>query len=165
MKFPRTLFAGFASWLAVETAGGAQSTAPVSATVDEAVMLSPFQVSTSKDQGYEASETLSGTRLSTPNKFVGAAITDVTPALMQDLALTNMQDLINFVPNSASYFGGGIGGDEVGAAEPLIVGPGVGFAEGVGDLDEAAFGGGHGVVYFFDTEVTEATQRAQRKSL
>ena len=37
-----------------------------------------------------------------------------------------------------------LGGDEVGAAEPLVVGPGVGFAEGVGDLDEAAVGGGHG---------------------
>jgi hypothetical protein len=58
-----------------------------------------------------------------------------------------------------------LGGYEVGSAEPLVVGPGVGFAEGVGDLDEAAFGGGHGVVYFFDTEVTEATQRAQRNSL
>ena len=41
-----------------------------------------------------------------------------------------------------------LGGDEVGAAEPLIVGPGVGFAEGVGDLDEAAVGGGHEGIYF-----------------
>ncbi len=114
MKFSHPLFAAFAGWLLVETAVCAQTTAPVAATVDEAVLLSPFQVSTSKDVGYEASETLSGTRLSTPNKFVGAAITDVTPALMQDLALTNMQDLINFVPNSASYFGGGIGGDSTG---------------------------------------------------
>jgi hypothetical protein len=58
-----------------------------------------------------------------------------------------------------------LGGDKVGAAEPFVIGPGVGLAEGVGDLDEAAVGGGHGVVYFFDTEVTEATQRAQRNSL
>ncbi len=110
---PRTLLAALAGWISLGSVD-AQTAAPSSSTTEEAVMLSPFQVSTSKDQGYEASETLSGTRLSTPNKFVGAAITDVTPALMQDLALTNMQDLINFVPNSASYFGGGIGGDSTG---------------------------------------------------
>ena len=114
MKIPRLLISALAGWCAVAATVGAQSAAPASAPGDEALLLSPFQVSTTKDVGYEASETLSGTRLSTPNKFVGAAITDVTPALMQDLALTNMQDLINFVPNSASYFGGGIGGDSTG---------------------------------------------------
>ena len=112
-KSPRPLLTALAGWISLGSVE-AQTTAPGSATADETVMLSPFQVSTSKDQGYEASETLSGTRLSTPNKFVGAAITDVTPALMQDLALTNMQDLINFVPNSASYFGGGLAGDSTG---------------------------------------------------
>ncbi|WP_414663338.1 TonB-dependent receptor plug domain-containing protein [Horticoccus sp. 23ND18S-11] len=80
----------------------------------DVIALSPFEVSTSKDRGYEAGETLSGTRLSTPSRFVGAAVTDVTAALIQDLALTNMQDLINFVPNSASYFGGGLSGDSTG---------------------------------------------------
>ena len=112
-KFPRPLLAALSGCISLGSVD-AQTAAPGSATADETVMLSPFQVSTSKDQGYEASETLSGTRLSTPNKFVGAAITDVTPALMQDLALTNMQDLINFVPNSASYFGGGLAGDSTG---------------------------------------------------
>lgn len=84
------------------------------AAAEPTIVLSPFEVSTSKDRGYEAGETLSGTRLSTPSRFVGAAVTDVTSALMQDLALTNLQDLIDFVPNSASYFGGGLGGDSTG---------------------------------------------------
>jgi outer membrane receptor protein involved in Fe transport len=84
------------------------------ASKEEAIVLSPFEVSTSKDRGYEAGETLSGTRLSTPSRFVGAAVNEVTAALIQDLALTSMQDLIDFVPNSASYFGGGLGGSSTG---------------------------------------------------
>lgn len=94
----------------------AEPTSLAAAAADEenSIVLSPFEVSTARDRGYEAGETLSGTRLATPNKFIGAALTDVTAALMEDLALTNMQDLINFVPNSASYFGGGLGGDATG---------------------------------------------------
>ncbi len=95
------------------TAWSAQPAVPV-APKDEAIVLSPFEVSTSKDRGYEAGETLSGTRLSTPSRFVGAAVNEVTAALIQDLALTSMQDLIDFVPNSASYFGGGLGGSSTG---------------------------------------------------
>ena len=105
------------AWLALlATQVATAQTVPASGqpTDESPVQLSPFLVSTAKDRGYEANETLSGTRLSTPSSFVGAAITDVTPALMQDLALTDMQDLINFVPNSAAYFGGGVGNDPTG---------------------------------------------------
>ena len=37
-----------------------------------------------------------------------------------------------------------VGGDDIGAAEPLVVCPGVGFTQGVGEQDEAAVGGVHG---------------------
>ena len=83
-------------------------------TSDEIVGLSPFVVAVGADRGYEAENTLSGTRLSTPSKYVGAAVTDVTPALMQDLGLYNTQDLLNFTPNAASYLGGGLASDTSG---------------------------------------------------
>jgi hypothetical protein len=70
------------------------------ATAEPAVELSPFIVDTSKNVGYDAANTLSGSRLSTPSKYVGAAIAEITSALMADLALTNVQDLIDYAPNS-----------------------------------------------------------------
>ncbi len=76
-----------------------------------AVVLDPFVVDTSADKGYDTANTLSGTRLNSPSKYVGSAITDVSPQLMADLSLTNVQDLINFMPNSSSYFGGGVNTD------------------------------------------------------
>jgi outer membrane receptor protein involved in Fe transport len=89
--------------------------APPSASIgtekEEALVLNPFIVDTSRDRGYDTNNTLSGTRLNTPSKYVGAAITDVSLALMADLGLTNMQDVINFTPNASSYFGGGINTD------------------------------------------------------
>lgn len=72
------------------------------------VELSPFIVDTSNDRGYDAANTLSGSRLSTPSKYVGAAVAEITLAFMQDLSLTNVQDLIDFAPNSSSYNGGGL---------------------------------------------------------
>ncbi len=69
---------------------------------DEIIELSPFMVDTSQDRGYESANTLSGTRLSTPAKYVGAAAFELTPAMMADLSLTNFQDLIDFAPNSSS---------------------------------------------------------------
>ena len=75
------------------------------------VELSPFIVDTSNDRGYDAANTLSGSRLSTPSKYVGAAVAEITLAFMQDLSLTNVQDLIDFAPNSSSYNGGGLNSD------------------------------------------------------
>jgi len=81
------------------------------APVDEVFELSPFIVDASNDRGYESGNTLSGTRLNTPSKYVGSAAFEVTKALMNDLSLTNMQDLIDYAPNSSSYNGGGINQD------------------------------------------------------
>ena len=74
----------------------------VAAAKSDIVELSPFVVDTSQDRGYESANTLSGTRLSTPAKYVGAAAFELTPAMMADLSLTNFQDLIDFAPNSSS---------------------------------------------------------------
>ena len=76
---------------------------------DEAIVLSPFTVSTSKDLGYDTQETLSGTRLKTPNKFVGAAISELNQQFMQDLAILSVKDVIDFTANAVAYDNGRMG--------------------------------------------------------
>jgi iron complex outermembrane receptor protein len=97
-----------ALWFAISLSAAGQS------GPSEIVELSPFVINASADKGYESAYTLSGTRLSTPAKYVGAASFEVTKTLMEDLGLTNMQDLINFTPNATSYAGGGITNDTTG---------------------------------------------------
>ena len=70
---------------------------------EKIVELSPFVVQTEADRGYEAENTLSGTRLNTPAKYLASAITEVTQALMQDLAIYSTEDVIDFTPNAGSY--------------------------------------------------------------
>ena len=86
----------------------------VKSDASKIVELNPFVVQESTNRGYEAENTLSGTRLSTPSKYVGAAVADVTSALIQDLALYNTQDLLNFTPNASPYLGGGLATDTAG---------------------------------------------------
>lgn len=70
---------------------------------NEPIALSPFVVTTSKDRGYEAENTLSGTRLNTPAKFVGVSVSEITQALMQDLALFSTEDLVEYTTNASAY--------------------------------------------------------------
>ncbi len=67
---------------------------------EEAVVLSPFTVSTERDSGYAAASTLAGTRLNTPLRDVAAAITVVTPEFMNDFGAFTLQDVISFTPNA-----------------------------------------------------------------
>ena len=87
------------------------TSSPPSPTPEPIVQLSPFIIEESTDKGYEAENSLSGTRLNTASKFVGAAVTDVTPQLAADLNLFSTDDLINFTPNASSYNGGGLATD------------------------------------------------------
>lgn len=90
-----------------------QLTAP-SADESDVVELSPFTVSSGNDTGYEASRTLSGTRLNTENRYVGSAITEVTGQLLNDLAINNFEDVLSYVPNSAPAESGGLSADPTG---------------------------------------------------
>jgi len=71
-----------------------------SASNEDAVILSPFVVSTDQDRGYSSASTLSGTRLDTPAKFVAASISEINKALMDDLGMYNMNELVDFATNS-----------------------------------------------------------------
>ena len=62
---------------------------------DEAVVLSPFRV-ISDDRGYQAANTMSGTRLNTKLEDVFASVTVVTKQQMIDTAVLDMNDVFKY---------------------------------------------------------------------
>ena len=56
------------------------------------VLLTPFEVSTNKDVGYAAGNTLSGGRVDTPLAITPGSISVMTKEFMQDFNVTNMND-------------------------------------------------------------------------
>ena len=95
--------------LAAEPALRAQAVIPASeATKEEPVELSPFVITTSRDTGYQATNTLAGTRLNTSLKDIGAAVSVYTPEFLEDIAVTKLQDILTY---TASTEGGGQNGN------------------------------------------------------
>jgi outer membrane receptor protein involved in Fe transport len=103
-----------AGQLPAQTAAPAQAAAPAPKKSDpvpevaeskipteaEVVKLSPFEVSTSKDTGYQATETLAGSRIRTDLKDVGSAVSVYTKDFLQDIGATDNGTLLQFTPNA-----------------------------------------------------------------
>jgi len=114
LRKPLTAFAFIASaWPLM-----AQTTAPATAPAkldEEVIQLSPFEVSSKKDTGYQASETLAGSRIRTELKDVASAIQVITPEFLQDIGATNSGTLLQYTTNSevagtrGTYLGQGNG--------------------------------------------------------
>jgi outer membrane receptor protein involved in Fe transport len=68
---------------------------PAAAAPDETVVLSPFSV-VSDDRGYQAMNTLSGTRLNSKLEDLGASITVVTKQQMLDTAVLDINDVFRY---------------------------------------------------------------------
>ncbi|MBE7540393.1 MAG: hypothetical protein HS122_18545 [Opitutaceae bacterium] len=86
-----------------ESKRDAQSDADSSRSANsEVVSLSPFEVSASSDVGYEARETLAGTRLSTSLRDVAGQVTVMTKEFLQDLAITDLNDALQYSLNMQS---------------------------------------------------------------
>jgi outer membrane receptor protein involved in Fe transport len=85
------------------------------ATEEAPVTLSPFEVSSTKDTGYAATETLAGTRIRTDLKDVASAIQVITPAFMNDIGAHNNGMLLQYTTNAevagvyGTYLGEGNG--------------------------------------------------------
>ncbi len=95
--------AAFTAW-----PSAAQTAVPTKpATEDDTITLTPFEVTSTKDTGYQATETLAGTRIRTNLADVGSAITVVTKEFMQDIGATNSASLLQYTPNAE--VGGTIG--------------------------------------------------------
>lgn len=71
---------------------------------DETIVLSPFTVMAEEDEGYRATATLSGTRIKTDLRNVGAAISVVTEQFLKDTASRNIEEL--FVYTLGTEVGG-----------------------------------------------------------
>lgn len=86
----------------VTFAYGQETTAESSAVAqdtdtDEVYMLSPFTVESSKDVGYMATQTLSGTRLRTSMRDIGSSISVATEELLKDLNATDNSTLMQYM--------------------------------------------------------------------
>jgi outer membrane receptor protein involved in Fe transport len=82
----------------------AQTTAPAptqpAPAPEEVIQLSPFEVSSTKDVGYQATETLAGTRIRTNLADVASAISVVTKEFMQDVGATDSGTLLQYTTNA-----------------------------------------------------------------
>lgn len=67
---------------------------------DEIVALSPFEVSSSKDRGYYASNTMSGTRLNSKLSDLASSITVTTKQELADTSTLNVNDVFLYEANA-----------------------------------------------------------------
>ena len=84
--------------------------APVSATNassptnGDIVELSPFEVSAAQDRGYQASATMSGTRLNSKLEDLAASISVVTKQQLLDTAATDINDVFMYEANTEGIY-------------------------------------------------------------
>ena len=102
MKTPRTLLAALTAFTA--TILSAQ-TASVTASNVDPVKLSPFEVTTDRDVGYAAQDTLSGTRMRTPLRDIGASLAVLSPEFLADLGVTSFDKALIFTPSVDTFQG------------------------------------------------------------
>src|SRR5262245_1249883 len=73
---------------------------PATEKKDDVLELSPFVVATGKDTGYFAQNTLAGSRMKTNLADIGAAISVVTKAQMEDFATVDLNDAFRYEVNT-----------------------------------------------------------------
>ena len=90
-----------------------------------AIVLNPFIVATEQDTGYQAQSTLAGSRLSTPLKDIGAAVSVYTKDFMADIGATTANDVFVYATGmEAGGSGGNFSGTNAGIGETQVVGDG-----------------------------------------
>ncbi len=85
-------------------------------SAEERIILSPFTITSEKDVGYEASESLSGTGLKTKLTDLGAAVSVITSKFLEDTASFNLRDVLVYQANMETT---GFGGNYSGATPAL----------------------------------------------
>ncbi|MFO1449028.1 MAG: TonB-dependent receptor [Opitutaceae bacterium] len=76
-------------------------------STEEAITLSPFTVDADRESGYQATSTLAGTRINTSVKDIGASISIYTKDLINDLGVTNMNELLIYATGMEAAGPGG----------------------------------------------------------
>ncbi len=88
-------------WAFAQTAPATPPATSATTTTDEEILeLSPFEVSSTRDNGYAATETLAGTRIRTNLSDVGSAISVVTRQMLEDIGATDNSTLLQYTPNA-----------------------------------------------------------------
>jgi outer membrane receptor protein involved in Fe transport len=88
------------SGLAQTATPPASDTTKTNTDSEETVLMSPFVVDANKDQGYEATATLAGSRINTNLKDVSQSITVVTKAFLTDVAAVSVNDVLTYTANT-----------------------------------------------------------------
>jgi outer membrane receptor protein involved in Fe transport len=101
---------------ATDPATPARSPAATKKLEDDAVtVLTPFEVTSTKDTGYQTTETLAGTRIRTDLKDVGAALSVYTKDFLNDIGATDATTFLQYTTNAevagtrGTYLGAGNG--------------------------------------------------------
>ena len=102
-SFPWLLRAFGPALLLIPLAAFPQNTSTPSKPVSDVVDLSPFVVSATSINGYIATQTLSGTRLRSDARDVGAAMTILTPEFLDDIGAIDITSAFDFVPSTETY--------------------------------------------------------------
>ena len=114
--FQRGRLLAIAPWLALllnaQTAPAAAGDAPRPPTATgQTIVLSPFTITSEKDVGYEASESLAGTGLRTKLTDLGASVSVITSKFLKDTGSKNLSDLLVYQTNmEVRGFGGNYSG-------------------------------------------------------
>lgn len=72
------------------------SSTPPTASDEEIVVLSPFEVTASESTGYVATTTLAGSRINTQLKDVGSAVSVITSEFLRDTGATDNKTLLQY---------------------------------------------------------------------
>ncbi len=103
--------AALAAWIP-PTVRGQDQTQTSKNEAEETVILSPFEVISTRDTGYAASSSLAGSRLNTDLRDVASAISVVTPEFFKDTGATNLEGLLVYTTStevsgiSGNFYGG-----------------------------------------------------------
>ncbi|MBK1875959.1 hypothetical protein [Pelagicoccus mobilis] len=95
-RFFRGLASTFSGKRGLWNAGGKAGSADDASVF----LLSPFEVLADQDRGYEAVNTLSGTRLNSAVKDLGNTLSILTPQFWEDTAMTSVNEMILYTPGS-----------------------------------------------------------------
>ena len=90
--------------LIIAAVASAQVAPPATPASDPAVQLSVFEVTAEKDLGYAASTALTGTRTSEKLENLPNSITVMTQEFLQDLAVNNFLDAVEYATNAENLF-------------------------------------------------------------
>jgi len=80
----------------------AQQTAPKAR--DDVIVLSPFVVESSDEEGYVATQSLAGTRAKADLRDIAASISVMTPELLEDIGANDLQDALKYSVSTENEF-------------------------------------------------------------